>query len=62
MKYLDQLFAKSQEQGSIFCIKANQRKSCYVENVCLERELNMDILVVVCGITRTFFVMLSLLQ
>ena len=42
---------------------ALKRKSCYVKNVCLEHELNMDILFVVCGMTRIsiedyFFVML----
>ena len=40
---------KSQVQVSIFCIKTNQWKSCYVENVCLEHKPNMNILVSFAG-------------
>ena len=43
---------KSQVQVSIFCIKTNQWKSCYVENVCLKHKLSMNILFVVCKKTR----------
>ena len=51
MQYLGQLFANSQWQVSIFCINFSQWKSYYVENVCLSSMLDMDILLVVCGVT-----------
>ena len=51
MQYLSQLFAKSQWQVSIFSINFSQWKSHYVENVCLSSWLDMDILLVVCGVT-----------
>ena len=48
VQYLGQLFAKSQWQVSIF----SHWKSHYVENICLSCTLDMDILLVVCGVTR----------
>ena len=37
--------------GIHFCIKSSQWKSCYVENVFLASALDMDIRLVVCGVT-----------
>jgi len=34
--------------GKHFCIKTSQRKSCYVENVCLAHGLDVNNLLVVC--------------
>ena len=51
VQYLGQLFAKSQWQVSIFSINFRQWKSLHVENVCLSSTLDMDILLVVCGVT-----------
>ena len=51
MQYLGQLFVKSQWQVSIFSINFSQWKSHSVENVCLSSTLDMDILLVVCGVT-----------
>ena len=51
LQYLGQLFAKSQRQVSIFSINFSQWKSLHVENVCLSSTLDMDILLVVCGVT-----------
>ena len=48
---LGQLFAKYQRQVSIFSINFIQWKSLHVENVCLSSTLDMDILLVVCGVT-----------
>ena len=45
VQYLGQLFAKSH------CIHFSQWKSLHVENVCLSSTLDMDILLVVCGVT-----------
>ena len=50
MQYLGQLFAKSQWQVSIFSINFSQWKSYYV-NVCLSSTLDMDIFLVVFGVT-----------
>jgi len=38
-------------QVSNFCTRTSQWKSCYVENICLPHALDMDILLVVCGVT-----------
>ena len=51
MQYLGQLFAKSQWQVSIFNINFSQWKSLLVENVCLSSTLDMNIILVVCGVT-----------
>ena len=51
MQNLGQLFANSQWQVSIFSINFSQWKPHYVENVCLSSMLDMDILLVVCGVT-----------
>ena len=51
VQYLGQLFGNSQWQVSIFCINFSQWKLYYVENVCLSSMLDMDILLVVCGVT-----------
>ena len=51
VQYLGQLFAKSQLQVSIFSINFSQWKSHYIDNVCLSSTLDMDILLVVCGLT-----------
>ena len=51
VQYLGQLFAKSQRQVSIFNIYFSQWKSLHVKNVCLSSTLDMDILLVVCGVT-----------
>ena len=51
VQYLGQLSAKSQRQVSIFSINFSQWKSLHVENVCLSSTLDMDILLVVCGVT-----------
>ena len=51
VQYLGQLFGNSQGQVSIFCINFSQWKSYYVENVCLSSMLDMDILLVVYGVT-----------
>ena len=51
VQYLGQLFGNSQWQVSIFCINFSQWKSYYVENVCLSSMLDMDIFLVVCGIS-----------
>ena len=51
VQYPGQLFGNSQWQVSFFCINFSQWKSYYVENVCLSSMLDMDILLVVCGVT-----------
>ena len=51
VQYLGQLFAKSQWQVSIFSINFRQRKSLRVENICLSSTLDMDNLLVICGVT-----------
>ena len=51
VQYLGQLFGNSQWQVRIFCINFSQWKSYNVENVCLSSMLDMDILLVVCGVT-----------
>ena len=38
--------------GKHFCIKFSQWKSHYFKNVCLSSTHDMDILLVVCGVTR----------
>ena len=35
-----------------FCIRTSQWKLCYVENVCLAHELDINILLVVCGVNK----------
>ena len=51
MQYLGHLFAKSQRQVSIFNINFSQWKSLHAENVCLSFTLDVDILLVICGVT-----------
>ena len=51
VQYLGQLFAKSQWQVSIFSIDFSQWKSHYVENFCVSSTLDINILLVVCGVT-----------